>query len=166
VLLLEIAASIGRGGFYVSHRFIVFTTRRHIDPLLIRPYKRNVNNTVPFNSIQAFALLSASEGMERGWGVSMTRAWNAFWGYSYEVFSTHLTRFTKIYALPLIIISMIQYLSSVPIRVQFVASASTLSMQRLSPNYFAKRLCLYVFRRKGRYILPLVFSPSDRRIFM
>lgn len=32
---LEIAVSIGRGWFYVPHRFIVFTTRRHIDLILI-----------------------------------------------------------------------------------------------------------------------------------
>lgn len=32
---LEIAVSIGHGWFYVLHRFIVFTTRGHIDLILI-----------------------------------------------------------------------------------------------------------------------------------
>jgi len=32
---LEITVSIGCGWFYVSHHFIVFTTRRHIDLILI-----------------------------------------------------------------------------------------------------------------------------------
>lgn len=35
---LEIAVSIGRGWFYVPHCFIVFTTRGHIDLILIPRY--------------------------------------------------------------------------------------------------------------------------------
>lgn len=52
---LEIAVSIGRGGFYVPRRFIVFTTRRHIDLILI---PRHDVNTLCY-SIETFARLYA-----------------------------------------------------------------------------------------------------------
>lgn len=72
VPLLEIAVSIGRGGFYVSRRFIVFTTRRHIDLLLIRRYEYNVNSAALFRKIYVLF-----DGHDNASWILMHK--NAFW---------------------------------------------------------------------------------------
>lgn len=61
---LEIAVSIGRGWFYVPHRFIVFTTRGHIDLILI---PRHYTETLPHSRWNSYAFPESNRIMRRAW---------------------------------------------------------------------------------------------------